>query len=207
MARLIQRGAEAEICRDRWHGRQVVVKRRVPKRYRIPEIDEALRSLRTRKEAVLLHEARRCGVATPVVYDVDLHDMAITMQFLDGRRVRDVIDGRGSGEQRSLCQSIGSAVGRLHRGGIVHGDLTTSNLILHGDRVYLIDFGLGEKSDGVEQRGVDMHLLMEALTAAHENPRLFGWVMEGYTATYPDADAVRRTVEDIAARGRYVVKP
>ncbi len=207
MARLIQRGAEAEICRDRWHGRQVVVKRRVPKRYRIPEIDAALRSLRTRKEAALLHEARCSGVATPVVYDVDLHDMAITMQFLDGRRVKDVIDGLGGEEQRSLCRSIGSAAGRLHRGGIVHGDLTTSNIIVHGECIYFIDFGLGEKSDGVEQRAVDMHLLMEALTAAHENPRLYGWVMEGYTSMSPDAEAVRRTVDDIAARGRYVVKP
>ncbi len=207
MATVIQRGAEAEICRGEWLGRPVVVKRRVPKRYRIAEIDEALREQRTRNEALLLHEARCTGVATPVVYDVDLTDMAITMQHLDGQRVKDVIDGLAGRRQRELCRAIGSDVGRLHRGGIVHGDLTTSNLILQGEHISFIDFGLGGKSESVEQRGVDLHLLMEALTAAHTNPRLFGWVMEGYTAVAPDARAVRQTVEDIAGRGRYVVKP
>ncbi|MFO8133822.1 MAG: KEOPS complex kinase/ATPase Bud32 [Thermoplasmatota archaeon] len=207
MARLIQRGAEAEIWLDTWLGRRVVVKRRVPKRYRIPEIDEMLRRQRTRREAALLYEARCCGVATPVVYDVDLVDMAISMQHVDGRRVKDVIDGLNGEEQRVLCRSIGEDVGRLHRGGIVHGDLTTSNLICWHDHIFFIDFGLGEKNEGVEQRGVDLHLLMEALTAAHTNPRLFAWVMEGYAATFPDAEAVQDTVQDIASRGRYTVKP
>ncbi len=207
MATLIQRGAEAEIWRDEWLGRQVVVKRRVPKQYRIAGIDEMLRRQRTRREATLLTEARALGVATPVVYDVDLQSMAITMQHVDGQRVKDVIDGMDSEMQRSLCHAVGSDVGRLHRGGIVHGDLTTSNLILCGEHIFFIDFGLGGKGDGVEQLGVDLHLLMEALTAAHANPRLFGWVMEGYRATAPDAGVVQRTVEDIAARGRYVVKP
>ncbi|MBS3772949.1 MAG: Kae1-associated serine/threonine protein kinase [Candidatus Thermoplasmatota archaeon] len=207
MARLIQRGAEAEICLDTWLGRQVVVKRRVPKPYRIAEIDDLLRRQRTRKEVMLLYEARCAGVATPVVYDVDLEDMAITMQHIDGQRVKDVIDTLNGEEQRILCRSIGENAGRLHRGGIVHGDLTTSNLICWHDHIFFIDFGLGEKNEGTEQRGVDLHLLMEALTAAHTNPRLFAWVMEGYTATFPDAETVRRTVDDIASRGRYTVKP
>ena len=207
MARLIQRGAEADICLDTWLGRQVVIKRRVPKRYRIPEIDEVLRRQRTRKEAALLYEARCAGVATPVVYDVDLGEMAITMQHVDGPRVKDTIDCIDEDEQRTLCQAIGEDVGRLHRGGIVHGDLTTSNLVCHGERIFFIDFGLGETSDDVEQQGVDLHLLMEALAAAHENPRLFEWVLEGYASSAPHAEAVQQKVEDIASRGRYMVKP
>lgn len=206
MATLIQRGAEADICLDEWLGRQVVVKRRVPKPYRIPEIDEGLRSQRTRKEAWLLYEARCTGIATPIVYDVDLAAMAITMQHIDGQRIKDIIDHMDSQEQRELCRAIGRGVGRLHRGGIVHGDLTTSNLIRWQGHIYFIDFGLGEKSSTTEQQGVDLHLLMEALTAAHENPRLFDWVMEGYAIVSPDAEAVHQKVEDIASRGRYVVK-
>lgn len=207
MARLMQRGAEADICRDEWLGRQVVVKRRVPKGYRLAQIDEGLRRRRTKKEARLLHEARCAGVTTPVVYDVDLAATAITMQHVDGQRVKDVIDTLDGEEQRWLCRTVGEDVGRLHCGGIVHGDLTTSNLIRRDERIYFIDFGLGEASEDVEQRGVDLHLLMEALTAAHKNPRLFEWVMEGYMATFPHAEAVQKKVQDIASRGRYMVKP
>lgn len=206
MEELIQRGAEAEIYRSTWKGRPVIIKRRIEKPYRLPEIDQALRKQRTKKEGLLLSAARRGGTATPLVYDVDLSAMAITMEYVAGQRVKDCIDDLDEQEQYRWCQKIGRGVAGLHRQDIVHGDITTSNLIMSRGRVYFIDFGLGEKSSSTEDRGVDLHLLMEAFTAAHHHPELFSWVMEAYEKEVPWGPEVRRTVADIAERGRYVVR-
>ncbi|MGC9554219.1 MAG: KEOPS complex kinase/ATPase Bud32 [Thermoplasmatota archaeon] len=206
MEELIQRGAEAEIYRSTWKGRPVVIKRRTEKSYRLPDIDRILRRQRTRQEALLLSAARRGGTATPIVYDVDLSAAAITMEYVAGRRVKDCIDALDEPEQQRICQKIGEGVAGLHRQDIVHGDITTSNLIMSRGRMYFIDFGLGEKSSAMEDRGVDLHLLMEAFAAAHRHPDLFFWVMEAYEAAVPWGREVQRKVADIAERGRYVVR-
>lgn len=201
---MIRRGAEAEIYRDVWRGRQVVVKRRVRKGYRIPQLDESIRQHRTKKEVLLMVAARRTGVYVPIIYDVRLYEHEIVMQYVDGARVKDIIDAGNEQWQRHICHIIGESAARLHKNGVVHGDLTTSNMLYWHDTVYFIDFGLGAKSDSVEDRGVDMHLLMEALTAAHKNKHLFNWVFEGYSRELPDADRVRSKIDEIARRGRYM---
>jgi Kae1-associated kinase Bud32 len=130
--------------------------------------------------------------------------MAITMQCIDGRRIKDCIDTLPEEDQRSICAIIGKGIAALHKQDIVHGDLTTSNLILHQNRVYFIDFGLGEKTGDLEKRGVDLHLLMEAFTAAHPEERLFSWVLAAYEKQVSWGLAVKKKVAEIAERGRYV---
>jgi Kae1-associated kinase Bud32 len=201
---IIRRGAEAEIYQDIWRGRPVVVKRRVRKGYRISQLDESIRQHRTKKEMLLMVAARKAGVYVPIIYDIRLCEHEIVMQYVDGTRIKDGIDAGDEKWQRHICHMIGESVARLHRNGIVHGDLTTSNMFLWHDAIYLIDFGLGAKSDSVEDRGVDMHLLMEALTAAHKNRHLFTWVLEGYDHEFLDADQVRNKIDEIARRGRYM---
>ena len=206
MEMIIKRGAEAEIILSEWMGRKVIIKRRVKKGYRIEEIDKELRMQRTKKEALLMAEARKAGASVPIIYDINLSDMTITMQYLEGRRVKDCIDEMEGREQRGICEKIGEGIASIHRNGIVHGDITTSNIIIHMGKTYFIDFGLGEKSSEREKQGVDLHLLMEAFKAAHENEELFNWVFDSYEKNFEGASEVIKKVEEIAERGRYVVR-
>jgi Kae1-associated kinase Bud32 len=201
---LMKRGAEAELRRTEFLGRPAVAKARVPKTYRLSELDEGLRRSRIRMEARLMAEARAAGVSVPILYDVDLAGATIVMEFVDGPTAKEVLD-RGGPLAGTTAREIGRVVGRLHRAGIVHGDLTTSNMILREGRVVMIDFGLGGKDAGREARGVDLHLLREGLVSAHARATAYyREVIRGYREVFgPDADEVLATVKEIEARGRY----
>jgi len=196
-------GAEAVI--ERSGG--MAIKRRVSKNYRIPKLDTRIRAARTRSEAKLISEARRCGVPTPIIYDVDTAEHTITMEFIEGARMKDVLD-------HSMSERIGELVGRLHGCGIIHGDLTTSNLILQnggddGDgnddgRIYFIDFGLGYFEKNVESQGVDVHVLFQTFVSTHGESGLEEAFSRGYRRTFSDADQVLTRVREIEARGRYM---
>ncbi|MEA2055136.1 MAG: KEOPS complex kinase/ATPase Bud32 [Candidatus Thermoplasmatota archaeon] len=206
MEKLIGRGAEAEIYLSEWMGRDVVTKKRIKKKYRIKEIDEEMRRQRTKKEALLMEEARKSGTSVPIIYDVDLNEMKITMQYVNGDRIKDCIDGLDKERQKAICKKIGESIASLHKNGIIHGDITTSNLILANGNIYFIDFGLGEISNEAEKQGVDLHLLMGAFKAAHRNTELFQWVFEAYEKKFDMAGEIRKKMKEIAERGRYVVR-
>jgi len=179
------------------------VKCRVPKRYRSPQLDESLRKARLRMEVRLMAEARDLGVAVPIIYDIDVEENRLVLEFIDGPTVKEVLQ-RKLDSPPKVCRLIGEAAAILHAGNIVHGDLTTSNMIYRDGRIHLIDFSLGEKSSSAESKGVDMHLLKEALTSAHSDmPDLFSRVARSYRRKYKGADEVLLKVEDIESRGRY----
>ena len=202
--KLIKRGAEAEIYLSEWNGRQVAVKTRVPKSYRDEDIDRRLREARTKLEAKLISEARSYGISTPIIYDVDIPKNQITMDFIDGVRIKERLHEVGFEEQKNLCLEIGKCLGRLHKNHIIHGDLTTSNMILRDGMIYFIDFSLGGKSKEIEDKGVDLHLLSEAFESTHsEILGMFEHVIEGYKSEYDEADAVIKKVKEIEKRGRY----
>ena len=195
MDQQVAAGAEAVIERSG----DLVIKRRVPKNYRLPDLDTRIRSSRTRIEARLISEARRCGVPTPIIHDVDIMDYTITMEFIAGQPLKNVLDLRMSGR-------VGELVGRLHGCGIIHGDLTTSNLILHDcdDRIYFIDFGLGYFEKSVEAQGVDVHVLFQTFVSTHGDPGLEEAFSLGYRRTFAEADQVLARVREIESRGRYL---
>ncbi len=201
---IIRRGAEAEIRRDRWLGRDVIVKSRVPKGYRHAELDRSLRASRTRNEARLIHEARQVGVPTPVIFDIDLVNAEITMEEIKGPRVKDELDRGDPEEVRALCQQMGELIARLHRGGLVHGDLTTSNMIMSGGRMWFIDFSLGARNASVEEKGVDLHLLKEAFQSAHSTllPS-FPLILDAYRSNYKGGEEIVHKMKEIESRGRY----
>ena len=181
MERVIYRGAEAEIILSSYLGRDVIKKRRISKGYRLKELDFRLRSLRTKEEARLISEARKAGIPVPIIYDVDIMDCTITMEFIKGKRVKELLREIPKSERRKVCFKIGENIARLHSKGIIHGDLTTSNMISSGEKIYFIDFGLGGFSKETEDRGVDLHLLLEAFRSAHsEDEDLFYYVLDGY---------------------------
>ena len=177
----------------------LVFKRRIRKRYRIKEIDERIRRERTRREARIISEARRKGIPTPVI--LDILDYTLVMERIEGNLVGEVITPR-------ISERIGELVGILHRNGIIHGDLTTSNLILGSDNIlYLIDFGLSSFDSSIEARGVDVHVFFQSLSATCESwEELKESFIKGYTRTLPDATQVLTRVSEIEQRGRYVVR-
>lgn len=197
----IGKGAEADLylLEDR------VSKVRISKAYREPHLDEHLRRTRTRREARLLSMARRAGVATPFVSDVDNSSCTVEMSFIPGEQIRRLLPSITAEERRRLCRRIGEEVGKLHSANIIHGDLTTANMLLHEDRIYFIDFGLGGFSNAVEDKGVDLLVFKKALHSTHYKFERECWdgFVEGYSKTYEDSAKVLERLEEIARRGRY----
>ncbi len=201
---LIKKGAEATLTRTDWMGRKVVEKTRLSKGYRHGELDGSLRTARTKAEVRLFGDARRLGVPVPIIYDVDLAEDRIVMEYVDGPTAKELLSDPHK-DATALCYRIGALAGRLHSGDLIHGDLTTSNMILHEDRLYLIDFGLGERKGDTEAMGVDLHLLREAFLSAHaDRAGLFEEVLRGYRDAYAEADSIIEKAKEIEKRGRYL---
>ena len=191
---LIAKGAESNISKSSYLGEKAVIKDRIPKGYRIPEIDNKIRKARTKEEAKLLSDAKRAGVITPVLYDVDLNRKAILMQEIEGEMLKDVIDD-------DLAFRIGENIARLHDADIIHGDITTSNILLNDkNQLVFIDFGLGRYSDLDEDKAVDLLVLKKSLQSIDYNLALkyFDCVLDGY-----DNDKITANIADIESRGRY----
>lgn len=206
--RLTAKGAEADLWLDpNWNGVKALIKRRGEKRYRHPELDREIRRARTIHEASIIHRAKEAGVPTPLIYQVDPEAATIVMEFVEGDRVRDTVESMADDERRSLFASIGGLAGQLHKAGIVHGDLTTSNIIKTRDGIVFIDFGLSEVSVETEKRGVDLNLMRRMLTSTHfrHAEELFCAFKEGYRrALGGEADEALDRMEEIVRRGRYV---
>lgn len=215
MVKLIAQGAEAKIYEASFEEvfgvpllkERVIVKHRIPKRYRIKEIDVKLRKERTVREARILHRAKEFGVNCPYVYEVDLRDMKLVMEYIEGQRLKELLESVPMEERLELCREVGRQIGKLHKAGIVHGDLTTSNMIFRGGKVYLIDFGLADFDSTLEARGVDLHLLRRAMESTHYTwfERGFEAVLEGYAEVLGEEarKEVEEKMKEIESRGRY----
>lgn len=187
----LARGAEALVTLDEG----IVIKERIPKSYRLQEIDERIRKERTRAEARLISEARRGGVPTPVIYDIQ--DFRIEMQYIEGKPLKYLMD-------EEMSNKVGQLVGRLHSNGIIHGDLTTSNMIFSNARIYLIDFGLAYMDSSLEAQGVDVHVLFQTFESTHsDHEKLIASFCQGYRESFVCADDVIERVKEIKKRGRY----
>jgi len=201
---VIRRGAEAEIGRDVWMGRKVIVKSRVTKGYRHPELDVAIRASRTKNESRLIQDARRHGVPTPIIYDIDLKNGKIVMQEIEGERVKDVLDSTDEENCRAICTEIGRLVALLHKAAITHGDLTTSNMIIRDGKIWFIDLSLGTRNAMIEDMGVDLHLLKEAFQSAHSKILpMYEVIIASYCSNFERGNEVLRKIKEIEDRGRY----
>ncbi len=158
-----------------------------------------LRKERTVREARILHRAKEFGVNCPYVYEVDLRDMKLVMEYIEGgQRLKELLESVPMEKRLELCREVGRQIGKLHKAGIVHGDLTTSNMIFRNGKVYLIDFGLADFDSTLEARGgVDLHLLRRAMESTH-----YTWferggfeaVLEGYAEVL--GEEARKEVEE-----------
>ena len=208
---LIKKGAEASLYLTDWHGRKVIMKKRLPKKYRPSRLDKHIRTYRTIHEPQLMHEAKKAGVPTPTIFLVDLKNAMIIMEFIEGKQVKQLLSEVTKSERQSLCLKIGELIGRLHEYGIIHGDLTTSNMILDSEgKIFFVDFGLGEKTKELEARGVDLHLMKRALQSTHFRftEECFDAVIRGYSKVL-SAEIVKNIldkIKEIERRGRYVAE-
>ena len=203
--KIIYQGAEAKICVSNYLGFEVIKKSRLNKGYRIKQIDDNLISTRTKEEAKLMSESRRSGVSVPIIYDVDLKNGVITMEYLKGKRIKDILNNLDEKQRENICKKIGISIARFHNNDIIHGDITTSNMILLDDKIYFFDFGLGEINSELEAKGVDLHVLMEAIESTHSKcSKCFNYVLDGYKKELKqDANQVIKKIDEIIKRGRY----
>jgi len=201
--KLIKKGAEADIYQSTWNNNNAIFKIRKIKNYRNSLLDSKIRKQRTLKESQILSQVKSFGIPTPLVYFINLKKSLIIMQEIPGKPINDLSDSKIV----ELSKEIGKLVGMLHKNGVMHGDLTTSNFILFQNIVYVIDFGLSQNSIKPEDHAVDLRLIKEILNSAHAKIMEPAWknFLIGYKSIVGNANYVKITklVSEIESRGRY----
>lgn len=205
--KLLYKGAEADIIEGKWQGTAAVYKVRKPLPYRLPILDDAIRRSRTIHEAQMIHSARSAGVRTPHLYAVDVPNCTLIMEYIRGERISDLMPTFDIDEIRSLFSRIGRDIGSLHNASIMHGDLTTANVVRDGHGLVFIDFGLAIRTSRTEDFAVDLRLIKETLGGAYPDVSAVALdsLFEGYEEVVGDskASATLKQLRSIERRGRY----
>ena len=196
--KLIAQGAEAKLFLEN----NLILKNRFPKSYRIREIDEKLRGFRTRREAKILQKLEKINFPAPKMIKSDGKENLI-IEKINGKLVKYVLES----DYKKLCSEIGQKIAILHNNSIIHGDLTTSNMILNKE-TYFIDFGLSFFSEKAEDRAVDLHLLKEGLESKHYKiwEDCFKCALGAYKKEAKNSSETLKRLEAVEKRGRYRAK-
>ncbi len=201
--KLRKKGAEADIYQSKWQNSKAILKIRKIKNYRNTTLDSKIRKQRTIKESQILSQVKSFGIPTPLVYFVNLEKALIVMQEIPGKPVHDLPELKIV----ELSKEIGKLVGMLHKNGIMHGDLTTSNFIFFQNTIFVIDFGLSQNTIKPEDHAVDLRLIKEILNSAHAKIMESAWknFLSGYKSVVGNVNYVKITklVSEIESRGRY----
>ncbi len=201
--KLIKRGAEGDLFLTVWNKQKAVLKARKEKNYRNSQLDNRIRKQRTRRESEIISEVKSFGISTPLVYFVDTKNCTILMQYITGTLIYDLPKSKLT----LICKKIGQVVGTMHKNGIMHGDLTTSNFILSHGKLFVIDFGLAVRTKKSEDHAVDLRLFKEILNSAHVSVMKNAWknFLQGYKTSVGISrfNKVTNLVSVIESRGRY----
>jgi len=197
-SQILAQGAEAIISlKD-----NQIIKNRIKKSYRIQVLDEKLRKARTKSEAKILNKLKSI-INVPKILAEPGSGRMIHMEYIEGKKLSDYLDDLKN--KNEIAEQIGQEIAKLHDSGIIHGDLTTSNMIYKEkeNKVYFIDFGLGFHSERIEDKAVDLHLIRQALEAKHFLywKQLFEHIIKGYNSK--DRDKILKQLEKVESRGRY----
>ncbi|MHA1355132.1 MAG: KEOPS complex kinase/ATPase Bud32, partial [Candidatus Heimdallarchaeota archaeon] len=198
--------AESKLFQKDWLGLPAIYKIRQPKTYRIKELDFSFRKYRTIHEARLLARAKKSGVRTPFIYEVDVENTTLVLEFITGKIMKELLPLLDKKKLQTICILIGRNVGLLHKNGVIHGDLTTSNIIQSIDeQIIFVDFGLGYISERIEDFGIDLYLLERAMQSTHADIYQDVWmnILKGYKETSPAKNEIEEKLKEIASRGRY----
>ena len=201
--KLVNRGAEADIYSTVWDKKKAILKIRKKKAYRNSLLDQKIRKQRTIKESQIISQVKSFGISTPLIYFMDTEKCSILMQHIDGLVVRDMKDRKII----KACHEIGQIVGTMHKNGIMHGDLTTSNFIADKEKLFLIDFGLASRTEKPDDHAVDLRLFKEILNSAHAQVMENSWknFQTGYSKVVglKYSKKILNLVAVIESRGRY----
>ncbi len=196
MNKLFQ-GAESIVYQDNTK----IIKERFSKEYRLPHLDESLRKFRTRREAKVLNKLNNLNFPAPKLHEFSDKRMSIVMDFVPGEKIKDILDENFP----LLAKEMGERIANLHKHDIVHGDLTTSNMILHEEtkKIHIIDFGLSMFSNKIEDKAVDLFLFERSLLSTHyQYPQIFQEVLASYQESMPEAKHILERLESVRKRGR-----
>lgn len=195
-SKIIGRGAEAILTLNN----KEVKKDRIKKSYRISFLDDKLRKSRTKSEAKIIKKLSEIIPVPKIISSDDKEN--IVMEYINGEKLSDSLENL---DYKKICNLIGENIGKMHNIGIIHGDLTTSNMILKDKKVYFIDFGLAFHSSKIEDKAVDIHLLMQALEAKHFTiyEECIKHIQESYEKNYSLGKDVIKRIKVIESRGRY----
>ena len=201
--KILKKGDEADVYVSSWNGKKSILKIRKEKKYRNTSLDTRIRKQRTIREAHLISDVKSFGISTPLIHFVDYKKFSIYMQYVDGKLIRDM-------DEKSipkLCLQVGKIVGKLHKNGIMHGDLTTSNFISTKKNLFLIDFGLANRTEKPDDHAVDLRLFKEILNSAHAGVMEKSWknFISGYEKSIgkKQCKKILGLVAVIESRGRY----
>ena len=208
--KIIRKGAEANLYYGHWFGKEVIFKYRIPKKYRIEELDKRIRTERTLNEARALIRVKKYGINVPQVFEIDTVNSTIVMKYVHGTKLKDILPNLDDSKKQLYFNEIGRIIANLHKNGHIHGDITTSNIIITPEEnIFLIDFGLHEYSDTIEDKSVDLHLFKRVLISSHgkDYKYCFDAFLEGYRSEYKKIDstewkAIIKNIDAIESRGR-----
>ena len=209
-AQLIKQGAEARIYKSDFFGKPAIAKERFVKSYRVAMLDQKLSQRRMSQEARSMARCRRHGIRAPAVYHLDFQKRVIFMEEVtEGMLLKDYIIGLDVEGDRetltALVRLIGAVLAQIHDIDVVHGDLTTSNMIYDPNlrSLTLIDFGLSYVSGLAEDKGVDLYVLERAFLSTHPNTeQLFRTLLDSYSASSKNSEAVIAKLDEVRMRGR-----
>ncbi|KAG5670394.1 hypothetical protein PVAND_000662 [Polypedilum vanderplanki] len=207
---VLKQGAEAKLYIGNYNGTICLVKERFVKNYRLPELDKTLSKQRIKAEQKSAKRCKDCGIKAPKIFHADFKERKVYMEYFDKAiTVKDyIIEIQKDEEQiKLICQRIGNVVGKMHENNIIHGDLTTSNMLIDKNEndyeLIMIDFGLSSYSTSNEDKGVDLYVLERALISTHSNlPQLFDEIIVHYKESYQASDETIKRFEEVRARGR-----
>lgn len=205
---LLYQGAEAKVYICTFLGKPCVLKERFTKKYRVAELDQKITQQRINQEVRTMARCRRHGIACPAVYHVDNETKSIYMENVSGgKTVRDFIrTSQQEGKDfNTLAPKIGAVLAAMHNCDVIHGDLTTSNMIYDqsADKLTLIDFGLSSVSTLAEDKGVDLYVLERAILSSHPNTEdFFQLMLAEYQRSSAKAVSIISKLDEVRLRGR-----
>lgn len=215
--KLMKQGAEARLYKGIYLGKPTIIKERFEKKYRHKHLDDVLTKERIKAESRAIIRCKAAGIQTPMIFLVDFDRRMIFMEhYVHSITLKDFIETTNLNVLLDLSIIIGRTLGRMHKGDIIHGDLTSSNILLvnkHNKsnfidlndlKLVLIDFGLAHVDPSAEDKGVDLYVLERALLSTHEvADKLFPRILEGYKQEYKNGfKVIFAKYKEVRARGR-----
>lgn len=198
---ITKKGAEADIYEASWNNNDVIVKHRIKKSYRVDKLDEKLRGERLRSEAKLLHDAKNAGIKTPFIYNINLNNKSLVLEKINHPQLQQTLENNNLNKEE-LFTNIGLNIQKLHTANIIHGDLTSANILINeSSEPIFIDFGLGKYSNLDEDYGTDLLVLKKSLKTIkpEQADAYFNYVLNGY-----NNKKINQKIEEIEKRGRYL---